>query len=92
MEFLVVDFSNCSFSHTASFSLLLSLLLYLSLSLPPSSSHLISSCFTEEERKARIFNSRERQMGVDRAALEAQIAEKKAQKEREAELDKAYGT
>jgi len=58
----------------------------------------------EEERKARIFNAKERTAGVcdavivpsetlqvDRAALEEQIALKKAVAEREKQRDAMYG-
>jgi len=45
----------------------------------------------EEERKSRIFNSKQRTMGVDKAALEQQIALKRAQQEAEKQREAAYG-
>ncbi|PSN32995.1 RIB43A-like with coiled-coils protein 1 [Blattella germanica] len=44
----------------------------------------------EEERKSRIFNARQRLIGVDLRALEVQIAERKAQEQDERRKDEAF--
>lgn len=45
----------------------------------------------ETARKARIFNTRLRVMGLDVDALNKQVEEKKHQQNMEMQLDKAYG-
>ncbi|CAD7091253.1 unnamed protein product [Hermetia illucens] len=44
----------------------------------------------EEERKARIFNAKQRILGLDYPALERQIAEKNKQKQIDAEKERRY--
>lgn len=44
----------------------------------------------EEERKMRIFNAKQRTIGVDRQALELQIQEKEMAKEMERQRDQAF--
>ncbi|PNF15395.1 RIB43A-like with coiled-coils protein 1 [Cryptotermes secundus] len=44
----------------------------------------------EEERKNRIFNARQRLIGIDQAALTQQIEEKKAREEEQRKIDKAF--
>ncbi|XP_054262655.1 RIB43A-like with coiled-coils protein 2 [Macrosteles quadrilineatus] len=44
----------------------------------------------EEERKARIFNSRQRLIGVDLEGLKKQIEEKKTREEEERKIEEAY--
>lgn len=46
---------------------------------------------SETARKARIFNSRLRVMGLDVDALNKQVEEKKHQQNMEMRRDKAYG-
>lgn len=45
----------------------------------------------EAARKARIFNTRLRVMGLDTDALNRQIQEKKRQQDMEKQRDKAFG-
>ena len=45
----------------------------------------------EEQRKARIFNSKTRMIGVDEQALQQQIKDRKQQDERERRRHEAFG-
>jgi len=45
----------------------------------------------EEQRKARIFNSKTRMIGVDEQALQQQIKDRKQQEERERRRHEAFG-
>jgi len=45
----------------------------------------------EEQRKARIFNSKTRQIGVDEQALKQQIKDRHQQEERERRRHEAFG-
>jgi len=45
----------------------------------------------EEQRKARIFNSKTRMIGVDERALQQQIKDRKQQEARERERHEAFG-
>eukprot|EP00708_Paratrimastix_pyriformis_P002996 GAFH01001760.1.p1 GENE.GAFH01001760.1~~GAFH01001760.1.p1 ORF type:complete len:386 (-),score=132.82 GAFH01001760.1:293-1366(-) len=44
----------------------------------------------EEERKKRIFDAKNRTIGVDKTALEAQVAERKEREELEKQRDRAF--
>ena len=45
----------------------------------------------EEQRKARIFNSKTRVIGVDEQALQQQVKDRKQQDERERRRHEAFG-
>lgn len=45
----------------------------------------------EEQRKARIFNSKTRMIGVDEQALQQQIKDRKQQEERDRSRHEAFG-
>jgi len=45
----------------------------------------------EEQRKARIFNSKTRMIGVDEQALKQQIKDRQQQEERERRRHEAFG-
>lgn len=45
----------------------------------------------EEQRKARIFNSKTRVIGVDEQALKQQIKDRKQQEDREKRRHEAFG-
>jgi len=45
----------------------------------------------EEQRKARIFNSKTRTIGVDEQALQQQIKDRKQQEERDRRRHEAFG-